>query len=376
MRRAAIRVFRLALCVVLTAIFAVVANAQFKASIQGTVTDNAGSIVPNVTVTLTNIETGQTQQTVATDDGFYRFPGLAPGLYTVSAEIEGFKKKTIEAVKVDAETLRGLDISLEAGVISEVVTVQAENVGLQTEDANIRKNISTEEILRLPQTGRDPYSLARTAPGVFGDGASSAGGGRLLLPNNGTAGSGDGTNIFAVENQQQISANGQRVTANNYQIDGTSVNSQTWGGAAVITPSQESVKEVQVTSSSYSAEDGRNSGAQIKVVSQNGTNQWHGSAFYRLNDPSLNAFNKFPNFIGTFNTGGPTRVERKFKSFGGSFGGRIIKDRLFFFFAYEGLRENTSNTSRTLIETPEFRSATPFGANGNGVGKYYFGDGY
>ena len=135
------------------------------------------------------------------------------------------------------------------------------------------------------------------------------------------------------------------------------MNSQTWGGAAVITPSQESVKEVQVTSSSYSAEDGRNSGAQIKVVSQNGTNQWHGSLFYRLNDPSLNAFNKFPNFIGNFNTGGPTRVERKFKSFGGSFGGRIIKDRLFFFFAYEGLRENTSNTNRTLIETPEFRSA-------------------
>ena len=97
MRRVAIRLFRLALCVVLTAIFAAVANAQFKASIQGTVTDNAGSIVPNVTVTLTNTETGQTQQTVATDDGFYRFPGLAPGLYTVSAEMEGFKKKTIEA---------------------------------------------------------------------------------------------------------------------------------------------------------------------------------------------------------------------------------------------------------------------------------------
>ena len=315
MRRAAIRLFRLALCVVLTAFFAVAANAQFKASIQGTVTDNAGSIIPNVTVTLTNNETGQTQQTAANDDGFYRFSGLAPGLYTVSAEIEGFKKKTVEAVKVDAETLRGVDISLEAGVISEVVTVQAENVGLETEDANIRKNISTEEILRLPQTGRDPYSLARTAPGVFGDGASGAGGGRLLLPNNGTAGSGDGTNIFATENQQQITANGQRVTANNYQIDGTSVNSQTWGGAAVITPSQESVKEVQVTSSSYSAEDGRNSGAQIKVVSQNGTNQWHGSVFYKLNDPSLNAFNKFPRFIGTFNTGGPTRVERKFKSY-------------------------------------------------------------
>ena len=357
MRRAAIRLFRLASCVVLTAVFAVVANAQFKASIQGTVTDNAGSIVSNVTVTLTNTETGQTQQTVANDDGFYRFPGLAPGLYTISAEIEGFKKKTIEAIKVDAETLRGVDISLEAGVISEVVTVQAENVGLQTEDANVRKVISTEEILNLPQTGRDPYSLARTAPGVFGDGAVGSGGGRILLPNNGTAGAGDGSNIFSTENQQQISANGQRVTSNNYQIDGTSVNSQTWGGAAVITPSQESVKEVAVTASTYSAEDGRNSGAQIKVVTQNGTNQFHGSGFFKINDPSLNAFNKFPTFIGTRRVEGPKRVEQKFKTFGGSFGGPIVKDRLFFFFSYEGFRQKNSGSYLSYIDTAEFRQS-------------------
>ncbi len=183
MRQASIHLFYLISCIVLTAFFVIAANAQFKASVQGTVTDNSGAIVSGATVTLTNNETGQTQQNVATDDGFFRFSGLAPGLYTVTAEKEGFKKKTIENVKVDAEAIRGVDVALEAGVISEVVTVQAENVQLQTEDANIRKTITTEEILNLPQSGRDPYELARLTPGVFGTGARSADGSGTLLPN-------------------------------------------------------------------------------------------------------------------------------------------------------------------------------------------------
>lgn len=336
---------------------AATANAQFRAAIQGNVADNAGATIAEATVTLTSKETGQTQTTTTSDDGFYRFSNLAPGLYTITVEKSSFKKKIVENVKVDAETLSGVDILLEAGVINEVVTIQAENTGLETEDANVRKVIGNTEILNLPQTGRDPYSLARTAPGVFGDGGVSSGGGRVLLPNNGTAGAGDGSSIFSTENQQQISANGQRVTSNNYQIDGTSVNSQTWGGAAVITPSQESVKEVTVTSSTYSAEDGRNSGAQIKVVTQNGTNQWHGSGFFRINDPSLNAFNKFPRFIGTRPTEGPKRVERNFKTYGGSFGGPVVRDNLFFFFSYEGLNEGNRGSYFSYIETPEYRQS-------------------
>lgn len=342
-------------CLAIIALSALIANAQFRAGIQGVVTDNSGSVVPGATVTLTNKETNQTQQTESSDGGFYRFSSLAPGLYSITVEKADFKKSVTDEVKVDAESILGQDIALEAGVISETVTVQADNAGLQTEDASIRKSITTEEILNLPQTGRDPYNLARTAPGVFGDGASGSGGGRILLPNNGTAGAGDGMTIFSTENQPQISANGQRVTSNNYQVDGTSVNSQTWGGAAVITPSQESVKEVQVTSSTYSAEDGRNSGAQVKVVTQNGTNQWHGSGFFKLNAPSLNAFNKFPRFIGTRSTEGPKRVEQTFQTYGGSFGGPIAKDRMFFFFSYEGFRQKNNGSYFSYIDTEQFR---------------------
>lgn len=359
-------------CIALLAIFSIIANAQFRAGIQGVVTDNAGGTVPGATVTLTNKETNQTQTTETSDDGFYRFSNLAPGLYSVSVEKQNFKKTLTDEVRVEAEETKGQDVTLEAGGISETVTViaDANEVGLETEDANIRKTISTEEVLRLPQAGRDPYELARLAPGVFGAGARSADGGSSMLPN--TSGPGGSNNsIFATENAQPITANGQRVSANNYQIDGTSVNSQTWGGAAVITPSQESVKEVQVTSSSYSAEDGRNSGAQVKVVTQNGTNDWHGSAFYKLNDPSLNAFNKYYGVPGVLSAV-PVRVERKFRSYGGSLGGPLPffnfgdgggpafisgKDKLFFFFSYEALRENNSNPYNALIETAQYRQA-------------------
>jgi hypothetical protein len=135
-----------------------------------------------------------------------------------------------------------------------------------------------------------------------------------------------------------------------------------------VTPNQESVKEVQVLSTSYSAEDGRNSGAQIKVVSQNGTNEFHGSAFFKYNDPGLNSFNKWGGPTGDPAVDGPAvRVERRFRQFGGSLGGPVYlpwfgdppyfsgKNRLFFFFSYEGLRENSDNPYTGYVETPQYR---------------------
>ncbi|MEK7724216.1 MAG: TonB-dependent receptor [Acidobacteriota bacterium] len=356
MRKGISKSFRLIFCGLIIMGLSVIAFAQFKAGIQGTVTDNNGGVIPEATVTLVSLDTNQTQKTIATDSGFYRFSGLAPGKYRITAEKDGFKKKVLDNFVVNAEQLQGLDVILDAGVISETVTVEAGEQALQTEDANIRKSITTQDILALPQSGRDPFELARLAPGVFGTGARDGSGNSQRLPN--TSGPGGSNNsIFATENVQPISANGQRVSSNNYQIDGTSVNSQTWGGGAVITPSQESVKEFIVTSSTYSAEDGRNSGAQLKVVSQNGTNQWHGSGFFKIDDPRLNAFNQMPTRVGTLTTSGPQRVERKYQSYGGSFGGPILRDRLFFFFTYEGLKENSANTFNSLIETSAWRSA-------------------
>ena len=352
MRQLTIRPFHLFACLAFVLLFSTASFAQFRAAVQGVVTDTAGGVVPGATVTLTNLETNVSQTTQTSGEGFYRFSALPPGRYKVSAEKEGFKKAVIDQVKVDAETTQGQDVKLEAGGISEVVTIQADEAPLETEDANIRKNISTAEIERLPQTGRDPYELARLAPGVFGAGARNPNGSSNGLPNTSGPG-GSNVGIFATENQVPISANGQRVSANNFQIDGVSVNSQTWGGSAVVTPTQEAVKEVQVTSSTYSAEDGRNSGAQIKVVSQNGTNKFHGSAFFKYNDPGWNAFNSGFTIAGTNRTVQPQRVELRDKTFGGSLGGPIVKNRLFFFFAYEGLRSSNNRVVEAYIETPQ-----------------------
>ncbi|MBI3653293.1 MAG: TonB-dependent receptor [Acidobacteria bacterium] len=328
------------------------AVAQFKASIQGTVKDASAAVVSGATVTVTNQETGKVQQVKAGDDGFYRVAGLAPGKYTISAEFAGFKKQIIEDVIVNAEEPRGVDLILATGQVSESVTVNAtaEATTLQTENGDVSRSITTKELLRIPQVGRDPYELVRLAPGVFGDGARAGNGASVGLPNT-TGPGGSNNSIFQTENQVPVTANGQRLSANNFQIDGVSVNSLTWGGAAVITPNQESVKEIQVLSSTYSAEDGRNSGAQVKVVTQNGTNTLHGSAFFKYNDPDFNAFNKYN---GPDNAP-PVRVNQLFRQFGGSLGGPVVKNKLFYFFSYEGLRNNSTNFFNEFVETPEYR---------------------
>jgi carboxypeptidase family protein/TonB-dependent receptor-like protein len=343
------------------------ASAQFKAGIQGTVTDTAGALVPDAKVTLVNTETGKTQETTTSDEGFYRLSGLAPAKYKLTVEKAGYKQKVFDNLAVNAEAVQGIDVALEVGEVSATVTVTQEtSQTLETENANLNKAITTQEVRALPQFGRDPYELVRLTPGVFGDSARGGAGGAISLPN--TAGpGGSNRSIFQTENQPQISANGQRITSNNYQIDGTSVNSLTNGGAAVITPNQESVKEVRVIANVYSAEYGRNSGAQVLTVSQNGTNAFHGSLFLKNNSPGLNSFNKYggPN-------GAPTvRVNQHLNQYGGSIGGPITlprfgeggpstrnwKNRAFFFFSYEGLSSSNTDTINAFIETAQFRQA-------------------
>lgn len=343
------------------------ANAQFKAGVQGTVSDTGGGLVPEAKITLTSKETGKTQDTTSSSEGFYRVSGLAPGQYKLTVEKAGYRQKIFDDVAVNAETVRGLDVVLEPGDVAASVTVTSEGEAqLETENANERRGITTQEVRGLPQVGRDPYELLRLTPGVIGDSSRSSNGNAVYLGGQSTGPGGSNTSVFQTENQVQVSANGQRVTSNNFQVDGVSVNSLGWGGAAVITPNQESVKEVRILSSTYTAEVGRNSGAQIEVVSQNGTNQFHGSAFFKYDSPGLNAVNKFPG--STKDTG---RVNRAFRNYGGSIGGPLYlprfgeggksyysgKDRQFFFFSFEGLRENLSSvTFNQPIETSAFRN--------------------
>ena len=368
MSRTIYRLVRTSLCGLFVLCAMITANAQFRAGVQGTISDSNGALVPEAKVTLKDLETGKVQETNSSGEGFYRISGLAPGKYELTIEKTGYKKSLSQNVTVNAENVQGIDVILEIGEITAVVTIADEVAQqLETENANINKAITTNEVKRLPQVGRDPYELARLTPGIFGDAGRGANGNSSGLPNSPGPG-GSRISIFQAENQPQITANGQRISANNFQIDGVSVNSLSHGGAAVVTPNQESVKEIQVSSSTYSAEDGRNSGAQIKVVSQNGTNDFHGTAFLKYNSPKLNAFNKYPNDFGRGRT---ERVDRFFRQFGGSIGGPLYlsrfgeggpavysgKNRAFFFFSYEGLRENTNTLATGYVETPQFRQA-------------------
>jgi Carboxypeptidase regulatory-like domain/TonB dependent receptor len=361
-----------ALLTILLSLCAVSAYAQFKASLQGTLLDPKGGIVSGARVTVANQDTGATRDTVASAEGFYRIGELPPGKYTVTVEAAGFKKVTSKNVEVAAEESRGFDVTLEIGTVSEEVTVTASGVSLQSEDATISTTISSEQFERLPQIGRDPYELLRFAPGVFGDGARAANGTAANLPNSGGPG-GSNSSIFSVENQVQVTANGQRNSGNNFTIDGTSVNSLTWGGAAILTPNQESIQEVTVVANSYTAEDGRNTGAQVKVVSKSGTNQFHGSGFFKDDSPGLNAFNKWGGPDGQM----PQKVRQNLRQFGGSLGGPIMKDKLFFFFSYEGDRTSDVQFSGAqYVETPALQQWMAANRKGTVVGDLVTANGW
>jgi len=336
------------------------AHAQYRASIQGVITDPQGELVSGATVTLTNHETGQILTTTTEENGIYNFSGLAPSQYTLAVEKAGFKKKVLEDVGVIAEQANAVNIQLQVGQASETVTVNGDSTPLiDTETANGGGTVTAQEIQRLPSFGRDPFQLLQLAPGAFGDGAQAAGGGTSNLPATTIGGTGGTEGVFKIENGGQITANGARTGENNYQIDGVGTTSVTWGGTSVITPNEDSIKEVKIITDNYDAENGRYRGAQVQIISQNGTNQYHGSLFFKAHRPGLDAFTKY-NGYGN----GNVRDANRFNDWGGSAGGPILRNRLFVFFAYERLSNNAQQgTGGAWYETSQFRALAPSGSN-------------
>jgi hypothetical protein len=334
--------------------------AQFSAGIQGTVTDPSGAAVPGATVTVTNKLTKLSRTTRTTKTGVYAISGLTPGNYTVRVEKTGFKAGVLESVVIASQGTQAANIQLAIGSQTESVRVTAPVTTLiNTQTATLSGTLTSKEIQLLPSIGRDPFQLARLMPGVFGDDALSAGGGAHNLPGNaGPGGSGAGNSIFQTENQVQISANGTRTSSSNIMINGVGVNSVTWGGAATVTPNEDSIQSVKIATNNYSALYGRNDGAQIIITSQNGTNQYHGSAFFKWDRPGLNAYQAWngPNNAPTL------KDTNRFNQFGGSVGGPIIHNKLFGFFSYETLRNASSSTALGWYETPQLLKLAPSGS--------------
>jgi hypothetical protein len=342
-----------AMTLLLLFIFTVPVHAQFGASLAGTVLDASGASIPQATATLTNAATQATQTSTTNETGAYHFNELAPGQYSLVVSAAGFKTNNLTGLTLAAETPRNVNVTLEPGVVTESVQVNGDYVPLlQTADASIGTTINSEEIQRLPTFGADPYELLRTAPGITGDGARSGNGQAVFLPNGGGPG-GSNSGIFQTENQVQISAAGQRQADNNFMVDGVSVNSLTHGGSAVVSPNEEAVGAMTVVSTSFDASDGRNSGAQIKIVSKSGSNNFHGSMFGLYDESGLNAYNKW---------GGPsgaktTVVDNNQRSWTAALGGPAVHNKLFFFVSWAGF--TTANNSETLsyVETSQYRTA-------------------
>ncbi len=338
-------------------------HAQFNASLRGIVTDPSGAVIPGATLTL--LDTGTNTSMTATSDanGIYTFNALAGGHYKLTAEHPGFKEDVLGAVQIIAEQSNNLNVTLQVGAAQETVTVSAGAQGLQTDTANLSATISDDEVQHLPSFNRDVFQLAQLAPGVFGNAAQGSGGGSYNNPGNqGPGGSGGGSaGIFQTENGPQVQSLGGQYETNSISIDGISTVSAVWGGTSVITPSEDSVASVNVVANNYDAENGRFTGADIEVTSKSGTNQPHGSAFFKVSRPGLNAYQRWngtgSNKAGTAAARGVNRYNEDFNNWGGSLGGPFWKNHLFGFFNFETSPLSSNTTSQGWYETSQFDSS-------------------
>ena len=352
------RVFAIAV----TLLSATLASAQYRTSIQGVVTDASGAVIPGATLTLTNPATNEKLTAVSNDDGIFNFNALAAAVkFNLEIQKDGFQKKVISGLDLIPEQANALNVQLVVGTSSTSVTVTADEIpALDTETASINGVVTDNQVQHMPSFGRDVFQLIQLAPGVFGDGSQGSNGGGNNIPGTqGPGATGGNQGIFQTENGPQALAHGGQYESNSISIDGISTVSAVWGGTTIITPSEDSVENVKVVSNAYDAEEGRFSGAQVKVTSKTGTNQVHGSAFFTAHRPGLDAFQRY-NGPGI----APTRDSSFFDQFGGSVGGPIWKNKVFAFFAYETVREPNSVPSVVSgwYETSAFAQSAPAGS--------------
>ncbi len=310
------------------------ANAQFSSAIQGIVTDSQGGVLPGATVTVTNMTTGIVRDVVTSEDGGYRVFSIGAGTYRIEVDLSGFRKAERDAVNVGISETKRVDVTLEVSGIAENVTVAASAPLVETEQGRVSGRVDRIQLQEMPLNGRNLYNLIALQPGVTGRGVSATFG----------AG-GSGNDSFSGESAPRINASGQRDEANSFTVDDTSTNGVARGGITNLTPNAESVEEVRVVSNNFSAVDGRNSGAQIQVITKAGTNQLRGSGSYYFQNDTLSAKNVFETEVPAFSK----------NQFGYSIGGPIVRNQVFFFTSYEGLRQSGGRGSLFSVETPAFR---------------------
>ncbi len=301
-------------------------------SISGVVTDQAGGVARGVSVTLTNSDTGFSR-TVRTDDGGrYRYAEVLPGVYSIAAEQEGFRREVQNGIRVTVDRNTSINLTLEVGNVSEEIVVSAAPAPVELFTSEVGGLVDERRVSELPLNGRDWLGLAQLYPGVVP--ARSTG-------NASTSNSMNG----------RISVSGQRPNATNFFLDGTdiSVYSQARPPGSVaqgLVLGVEAIREFRIVTTSFSAEYGTKSGGLVDVVSKSGTNDIHGSAFWFHRNSAFDARNFFDP--------GPVAEFRRHQ-FGASLGGPIIRNKTFYFFNYEGLRQAKGDTSGDVTPNADAR---------------------
>jgi len=307
---------------------AAVARAQTTTStLNGDVRDPQGAVVQGVEVTARHLDTGFTRTTASDAEGHYVFPGLPLGTFEVRASKSGFKQYVYERISLTVGETATLDISMEVAALEDQsVTVTDDTALVNTQTPELSYLVGERAIEQLPLNGRNYTDLALLQPGV------------IAYPHR------DGGSVVA--HGLGASINGQDPRSNVYLLDGTPQNDFTngpAGSAAGTVLGIETIREFRVETNAYSAEYGRNSGGQINAVSKSGTNQFHGSLYAFHRNDNLDAANFFDN------ASGQPKPEFRRNQYGASIGGPVRTDRLFFFGAYEALREDLGRTIQTVV---------------------------
>ncbi len=327
--------------------------AQFASAIEGTVSDSTGGVLPGATVTLTNEDTGVTQTNVTTAAGYYRFPALGGGMYTVKVSLEGFKTVVQAHIKLEAAETKAINLALELGQAQEQVTVQGSAPLVDTSEGRVSGLIEESQVKDLPLQGHNFFGLVTLTPGVTGRGT---GGGQAYAQSN--------SDLYSNEFSVNMNANGARQESNNFLVDSSTVSSSQRTGVVNVNPNAEDVQEVRVSVNNFTAEYGRNGSILTSIITKSGTNDIHGSAGFYYTNNNLQAENIFQQKIAGFEHPDFGR-----KEFSWGVGGPIAKDRTFFFVSGDVLRSDVAISQDSSIVTPDFvnylKQVRP-----NGVGTY------
>jgi hypothetical protein len=340
----------------------VLVQAQAVSGVTGVVTDSAGAVVPGVNVVLTDTKTSKELTTKTNDQGVYLFSNIPPGDgFKLSFSLQGFQTLSISGVALGVGKTETQNAELVAGQVSETVEVTSSNdVTLNTTDPSIGNIIDRRQLRELPiQIRNSPAALIGLQPGVIGN------------------------NVGTGATNRVGSVTGARTDQGNITIDGIDANDQATGQAFATVGNApiDAIQEFRAVSTNPSSSEGRSSGGQIQLLTRSGSNDFHGSLrIYNRNDKfAANSF--FNNRLGRYAADDPQvtqglvsagdlkapRPDLKRNQFGGSLGGRIIRDKLFFFFDYEGRRDSVGVTYTRIVPLPHFR-AGGLGYINNGPG--------